>query len=179
MIFEKGFRTTICPQIEDLSLEFDIKLAGDYMFLAKAMGHMGPSSVFKCFICTETNMGSSQHRPHRTLRQITDCAVEFKAKWDNNQTRSRQLTKLSRMSESIEHCPIFCIEPKNIIPGSLHCIMGQCKGLVGILQSYIKRCDEFCPQLEGSWALKFDKVLRDIGLFPATWFQTFSGRSIN
>lgn len=145
------------------------------MFLSKALGHLGPSSIFKCFLCLENNMGSSRCLPYRTLEQNREFSNLFSKNWDPAVPRARQISKLSRLTKSIEHHPIFCIEPKNVIPGSLHCVMGQCKGLVEILQAYIKRCDIFLPRDGQSWADEFELILRSAGIFPTTWFQTFSG----
>ena len=135
------------------------------MFLLKCLGHLGPSSIYKCFICQQKNMADTNPLPFRTLEEIRKCAILFQNNWKETMPRSRQITNLSLISKSIESPPIFCIEPCDIVPGSLHCIMGQCSGLVKILQKYIERCDLTSPKEDGTWAGEFDEIFRSIGIF--------------
>ena len=84
-----------------------------------------------------------------------------------------QLTRLRRATNSVEYDPVCFLEPSEIIPSSLHIIMGLFFGLFKKLKQYVELCDQKYP--EQNFMEKLSQKLVSCGAYEATWFQTFSG----
>ena len=98
--------------------------------------------------------------------------------YQHDKSRSGQLRKLSQFCHSVEFEPLFCIEPKDVVPGSLHCVMGVFFDLFKVLKKFASNCDK--TNNNGCYYVKeLDKRLNKIGAFESTWFQSFSGKKSN
>lgn len=86
-----------------------------------------------------------------------------------------RLTELRRIKFSVEYPPICFLEPSEIIPSSLHIVMGLFFDLFKQLKQYVEACDKRFPG--SNFMGQLNENLKSCGAYEATWFQTFSGYS--